>query len=70
MASTIPLVREYAFVVLRWKMGMGQNSLNPSAIFCRYGSTKNVFPIGGVVGIGETAIAAASKYRRQLINFV
>ena len=70
MASTIPLVREYAFVVLRLKMGMEHSSLTSSAIFCRYGSTKDVFPIGGLVDIGESAIVAGSRYCRQLINFV
>ena len=70
MASTVPLVREYAFVVLRLKMGMEQSSLTSSAIFCRYGSTKDVFPSGGLVHIGESAIVAGSRYCRQLINFV
>ena len=64
------MVREYAFVVLRLKMGIEQSSLTSSAIFCRYGSTKDVFPIGGLVDIGETAIAAGSRYCRQLVNFV
>ena len=70
MASTIPLVREYAFVVLRLKMGTEKSSLTSSAIFCRYGSTKDVFPIGGLVDIGESVIVAGSRYCRQLINFV
>ncbi len=70
MASTVPLVREYAFVVLRLNMGIEQNSLTSLAIFCRYGSTKDVFHVGGLVDIGETAIAAGSIYCRQLINFV
>ena len=70
MASTVPLVREYAFVILRLKTGTVQSSLTSSAIFCRYGSTKDVFPIGGLVDIGESAIVAGSRYRRQLINFV
>jgi hypothetical protein len=70
MATTLPLVREYAFVILRLKRGTKQNSLTSSAIFYRYGGTKDVFPIGGLVYIGETAIAAGSRYCRQLINFV
>jgi hypothetical protein len=70
MASTVPLVRENAFVVLRLKMGTEQSSLISSAIFCRYGSTKDVFPIGGLVDIGESAIVAGSRYCRQLIGFV
>jgi hypothetical protein len=70
MASTVPLVREYAFVIPRLKLGIEQDSLTSIAIFCRYGSTKDVFPIGGLVDIGETAIAAGSRYCRQLVNFV
>ncbi len=70
MASTIPLVREYAVVVLRLKVGTEQSSLTSSAIFGRYGSSKDVFPIGGLVDIGESAIVAGSRYCRQLIHFV
>ena len=52
-------------------MGTEQSSLiTSSAIFCRYGSTKDVFPIGGLVDIGESDIVAGSRYCRQLINFV
>ncbi len=70
IASIVLLVREYAFVVLRLKTGIEHNFLTSSAIFCRYGSTKDVFPIGGLVDIGETAIAAGSRYCRQLFYFV
>ena len=70
MASTVPLVREYVFVIPRLKLGIVQNSLTSIAIFCRYGSTKDVFPIGGLVDIGETAIATGSRYCRQLVNFI
>ena len=34
------------------------------------GILKDVFPIGGLVAIGETPIAAGSRYYRRLINFV
>jgi hypothetical protein len=51
-------------------MGMEQNSLTSSVILCRYGDTDDVFPIGGLVDIGETPIAAGSRYCRQQINFV
>ena len=70
MASTYPLVREYAYVVPRLKMGMHQKSLTSSAILWLYGDTNDVFPIGGLVDISETSIAAASRYCRQLIIFV
>ena len=71
MASTAPLVLEYAlFVGLRLKMDMLQNSLTSSAILCRYGDMNDVFPIGGLVNIGETPIATDSRHCRQLVNFV
>ena len=51
-------------------MDMQHNSLNSSALLCCYGDTNDVFPIGGLVDIGETPIAAGSRHYRQLINFV
>ncbi len=51
-------------------MDIRQNSLTSSTIFCRYGDAKVEFPIGGLVAIGETPIAAGSRYYRQLVNFV
>ena len=70
MASIVPLVRQYAYVWLRFKMGIRQISLTSSAILCLYGDTKVVFPIGGLVAIGETPIAADSRYYRRLILFM
>jgi len=70
MASTVPLLLEHAYVLLRKKMNTQHHSLTSSAILCRHGDTNDVFPIGGLVDIGETPIAAGSRYYRQLINFV
>ena len=67
--STVTLVSEYVFVVIHSKMGIKQNSLTSLVILCRYGNTKDVFPIGGLVDIGETPIATGSRYRLQLIDF-
>ncbi len=53
MASTIPLGLKYAYVLLRKKMDMQQNSPAYSAILCRYGDTEDVCLIGGLVDIGE-----------------
>ena len=49
---------------------MHHNSLSSSTILCRYGDTNDVFPIGMLVDIGETSIAAGSRHYRQLMNFV
>jgi hypothetical protein len=70
MASMVPLVREYAYVVLRFKMGIKQNSLTPYVIFYRYGNTKDMIPIDGLVHIDETPIATGSLCCRQLIKFL
>ena len=70
MASAVPLVLEYAYVLFRLKMVMQLNSLTSSTILCRYGDTNDVFPIGGLVNIGEAPIAADSRHYRHLINFV
>ena len=51
-------------------MDMQHNFLTFSAILCRYGDTNDVFPIGGLVDIGETPIAAESRRYRHLVNFV
>ncbi len=51
-------------------MGIRQNSLTSSTILCRYGDTKDGFPIGGFIAIAKTPIAAGSWYYRRLINFV
>jgi hypothetical protein len=70
MASTLPLGLEYAYVLLRGKMGMHHNFLTSSAMLCRYGDTNDVFPIGGLVDIGETPIPTDSRHYHQLVNFV
>jgi uncharacterized membrane protein len=69
MASTDPLIRECSFVVLLFKMDIKYNSSTLYGILCRYGNTKDMLPIGGLVDIGETPIATGSRYYHQLINF-
>ena len=49
---------------------MRQNTLTSSALLFRYGDTNDVFPIGGLVAIGETPIVADSRHIHQLVNFV
>jgi len=38
-------------------------------LFCHYEDSNNVFPIGCLVGIGETPIAAVLRYLRELAGF-
>ena len=70
MSSTVPLVLEYAYILLQLKTDMQHNSFTSSAMLCRYGDTNDVFSIGGLDDIGETPIAADSRRYHQLVNFV
>jgi hypothetical protein len=38
-------------------------------MFCHYGDTNDGFPIGGLVDIGETPIAAILRYLHELADF-
>jgi hypothetical protein len=49
---------------------MQHNSSTSSTILCRFGDTNDVFPIVGLVDIGETPIAADSRHYRHEVNFV
>ena len=51
-------------------MDMQHNLLPSSTMLCRYGETNDVFPIGGLVDIGETPIAADSRHYHQQVKFV
>ena len=68
-ASTVPSVRDYVYIVCRLKFTADIKSLAPSYMFCHYGDTNDVFPIGGLVDIGETPIAAILRYLRELAGF-
>ncbi len=69
MASKITFVRGYAFIIVRLKFTEDIKSLAPNSLFCHYGDTNDVFPIGGIVDIGETPIAAILRYLRKLAGF-
>ncbi len=69
MASTVPLVPNYVYVVIRLKMAESINSLVGSTVLCHYGETQDVFPIGGLVQPGETLTAEAIRYCRHPVNF-
>ena len=51
-------------------MSVEQTSLASYVILYRYRDTTDVFPIGGLVKIRETTIAADSRCCRHLNNFV
>jgi hypothetical protein len=69
MASFVPLVPNYVYVVNRLKMAESVNSLVGTILFCHYGETSDIFPIGGLVQPIETFIAATIRHCRHLVNF-
>ena len=70
MASTVPLVREYAYVVLPLKMTNSEESLTSSITLCHNGNSNDIFHVGGLVDIDETPLEASTRYCREFINFV
>jgi hypothetical protein len=59
MASTIPLVPEYVYVIVRLKMSVEDHSCTPAVMVCHYGDTKDVLRVGGLVLPNETLVACA-----------
>jgi hypothetical protein len=47
MASSVPPVPYYAYIVIRIKMAKEVNNLFNNSLFCDYGETNDVFLIGG-----------------------
>ena len=69
MASSVPMVPNYVYVVIRLKMTEIVNSLVGSTLYCHYGETNDIYPIGGLVQQGETLAVAAIRHCRHLVNF-
>jgi len=69
MASAVPSAHEYVYIIVRLKFTEDIKSLAPSSLLCHYGESNDVFPIGGLVGIGETPIATVLRHLRELAGF-
>ena len=69
MASSVPPIPNYFYVVIRLKKAESINSLVRTTLLCHYGETQDVFPIGGLLQPGETLTAAAIRYYRHLVYF-
>jgi len=69
MASSVLLVPNYVYVVIRIKITDNINSLVGSTSHCHYGETHDVFPIVGLVHSSETLTTATIRYCRHLVNF-
>jgi hypothetical protein len=68
-ASSVLLVPNYAYVVIRHKMAESVNSLVGTTLLCHYGETSDILPIGGLVQPGETLTTATIRHCRHLDNF-
>jgi len=69
MASSVPLVPNYAYVVIRLRMVESVNSLIDTILLCHYGETNDIFPIGALVQPGETLRTATIRHCRHVVNF-
>ena len=69
MASSVPLVPNYVYVVIRLKMAENINSIIGSPLLCHYGETHDAFPIGGLTQPGKTLTTASIRHSRHLVNF-
>jgi hypothetical protein len=68
MASRVPFIRGYAYILIRVQFTKGK--LTPtSLLFCHYGETNYVYHIRGLVRLDETPIAAILRFLRQLAGF-
>ena len=69
MASSVPLIPNCVYVVIRHKMAESVNSLVGTTLLCHYGETSDILPIGGLVQPGETLTTATIRHCRHLDNF-
>jgi hypothetical protein len=69
MGSSVLLVPNYVYIVIRLKMAVSVNSLVGETLLCHYEETNDVFPIGGLVQPGETLRAVAIRHCRHVVNF-
>jgi len=68
MASSVPLVPNYVYVVIRLKMAESVNILVGTTSLCQYGETNDIFPIGGLVQLGKSLTPATIRRCRHLVN--
>jgi hypothetical protein len=69
MASSVPPVPNYVYVLIRLKMSDTVNSLVAGTLVCHYGETNDAFLVGGLVKPGETLMASAIRHCQHLVNF-
>ncbi len=68
MATTVPSMPNYVFVIIRLKMSQSTNALS-SGLVCHHGISDDIYPIGGLVEPDETLMASAIRHCRHLVNY-
>jgi hypothetical protein len=69
MASAVPPVPNYVYILIRLKTLDTVNSLVADTLICYYGNTNDASLVGGLVKPGETLMASAIRHCRRLVNF-
>jgi len=69
MASSVSMVPNYIYVMIRLQMAESVNSLVGMILLCHYGETNNIFPIGGIVQLDETLTTTTISHCRHRVNF-
>ena len=69
MASSVPLVPNYVYVLIGLKMAESINSRVGTTLLCHYGETNNVVPICGLVQPSVTLIVESIRHCRHMANF-
>ncbi len=67
MASYVPPMPKYVYVIVRLKMSTSVNYI-PCELLCHYGESDDVFSIGVLVELNETLMGSAIRHCRHLVN--
>jgi hypothetical protein len=70
MASSVPPVPNYVYVMIRLKLANGVNSLVGTSLVCDNGETNDVFLVAGLIQPGKTLMAGAIQHCMYLVIFL
>ncbi len=67
MASAVPSMPNYVFVIIRLKMSQSISALF-GGLLCHHGFSDDVYPIGGLVKHDESLMANDIRHCRHRVN--
>jgi hypothetical protein len=67
MASLVPKMANYMYIIIRLKMAYNANNLSWS-LMCHYWENDDLFPIGGLIEPDETLMGSAIKHYRHMVS--